>query len=111
MFKFFLIPTALILAVFYGVFRFGGDYTFLSEGDNISEHPGKTSFNVPVLSGKIDNGVIEIESPYTGIRFVDISHDEEKGMSAKKCGRLKVRLNPDQENRAVFEKSGCFLDW
>ncbi len=107
----FILPTLFVCTLFYGYFRYGGDHVYLSKGDQVSEHAGVTLFSIPAVSGKIEHGVLEIESPYTGIRFVDISHDEEKAIRAKQCGRLKVKLNPERKNWATFEKSGCFLDW
>lgn len=111
MLKYFIIPMACVFAIFYGAFRYGGDYVFLSDSDHIDKHPEVTLFNVPVESGKIENGILEIESPFTGVRFVDFSANEERGIQAKQCGRLKVKLNPERRGWAYFEKSGCFLDW
>jgi hypothetical protein len=102
----------IIFAIFYGVFRYGGEYTYIAEGGSITEYPDKTAFNVPIIGGSVNNDTLEIESPDSGIQFVDISNGREAtAIHAKNCGRMKVRLIPERKGWATFDKSGCFLDW
>jgi hypothetical protein len=100
----------VIMAIYYGLYRFTGDYRYLSDGESISAFPEETRFNIPIVSGKYEQDWLVIERPDVGIRTVTFAGESrDKITAAKNCGRLLVEL--DGARQATFHKSGCFLDW
>lgn len=105
-----VLAIAIILGGIFLAYRYTGDYTFLSEGDNVANHPREDKFNVEVIAVRVSSGLMLIERPRVGIDAIDVFNaDEERVTRARKCGRVKTHR--DAQGVYRFDGPGCFLDW
>ncbi len=101
----------VLLALMYGLYKYGGDYRYLEDGDAVYNYESETHFNIPYESGRTDGPWLLIDRPDDiGVDKINIADaPRDKLQHARNCGRMKVRF--DSLRTAYFEGSGCFIDW